>query len=284
MTTTRVLQCGERTLSLEHPRVMGILNVTPDSFSDGGRFAAGARAVDPGLVLSTAEEMVAAGAAIVDVGGESTRPGAQPVSEDDECRRVLPVVETLRRLDVIVSVDTAKAGVARRAIDLGCHIVNDVSGLADPAMLPLLARSDVGVVIMHMLGEPRSMQQDPHYEDVIREVAAYLSERVDRCLAGGIGPSRLCVDPGFGFGKTFAHNLLLLQGLGMVNNTPAALMVGLSRKRMIGELTGRPVSHRQAGSVAAAVLAVQRGADIVRVHDVAATVDALAVLRGVCSS
>jgi dihydropteroate synthase len=263
---------------------MGVLNVTPDSFSDGGQFLTGGR-VDRARVAATAAEMVEAGAAILDVGGESTRPGALGVNEAEECRRVLPVVESLLDLDVIVSVDTTKVAVARRALDLGVHLINLVGGVTggvtDPRMLTLLAAADAGIVIMHMQGQPGSMQRRPCYADVVQEVSAWLDCQVDACTSAGIARARLCVDPGFGFGKTSAHNLLLLRNLSMFKNGNVALLAGLSRKSLIGAITGRPVQNRLAGSVAAAVLAVQRGADIVRVHDVEATVDALEMLRAV---
>jgi dihydropteroate synthase len=259
---------------------MGVLNVTPDSFSDAGQFLTGGR-VDPARVAATAAEMVEAGAVILDVGGESTRPGALGVNEAEECRRVLPVVESLLDLDVIVSVDTTKVAVARRALDLGVHLINLVGGVTDPRMLTLLAAADAGIVIMHMQGQPGSMQRRPRYADVVQEVSAWLDCQVDACTSAGIARARLCVDPGFGFGKTSAHNLLLLRNLSMFKNGNVALLAGLSRKSLIGAITGRPVQNRLAGSVAAAVLAVQRGADIVRVHDVEATVDALEMLRAV---
>lgn len=260
---------------------MGVINLTPDSFSDGGRYRSGG-AIDVRQVADSAAEMVEAGASIVDLGGESTRPGAAPVDEDEECRRVLPVLEALLHLDVVLSVDTAKAGVARRAIDLGAHLINDISGLADPLMLDVLRAGSAGVVLMHMQGKPRTMQKAPRYDNVVDEVRQFLSQRRARCLSAGIAAERICLDPGFGFGKTLAHNLLLLQHLSMFKNG-GALMVGLSRKSMIGTITGQPVTGRLGGSIAAALLAVERGADIVRVHDVAATVDALEIWQAVQS-
>lgn len=275
-----MLHCAGRSLDLERTRVMGVLNVTPDSFSDGGRFRSPA-GVDLDAVRASAETMLAAGADIIDVGGESTRPGAVPVPLAEELDRVIPVVECLAGLDTIVSVDTRKPEVARAALAAGCHMINDVSGLAHPAMLAVLADSQAAVCIMHMRGEPGTMQDDPVYADVVGEVRGVLRERVDRARAEGIDDNRLCIDPGFGFGKTLAHNLALLGRLESLRVDDLPLLVGLSRKGMIGALTGRTVDERLAGSVTAAVLAAERGADIVRVHDVAATMDGLKVLEAV---
>lgn len=253
---------------------MAVLNVTPDSFSDGGILPA----MDGSELRDHAQSLIDAGARLLDIGGESTRPGADDVSEEEESRRVMPVVESLLDLDVAISVDTSKPGVARRALALGCHMINDVGGLRDPDMLETLAASRAAIVIMHMRGAPRTMQDNPLYDDVVAEVASYLAEKVAACQAAGIEPERVCVDPGFGFGKTLAHNLTLLRDLQLLQNLEVAVMAGLSRKSMIGAITGREVSERLAGSVAAALLAAQAGADIVRVHDVAATVDALKIL------
>ncbi|MCB1685894.1 MAG: dihydropteroate synthase [Pseudomonadales bacterium] len=279
------LECGSRALSLAGPRVMGILNLTPDSFSDGGRFSAGAGSgtVDLGRVRAAAEEMLAAGADILDIGGESTRPGAAPVAESEELGRVMPAIEALLELDTILSVDTRKAGVARAALAAGVQMINDVSALDDPLMLEVLAQSSAAVCLMHMQGEPATMQQQPQYDDVVGTVRDFLEERVARCVAAGIGPQRICIDPGFGFGKRLTHNLTLLRGLASVRVRDLPILVGLSRKRMIGDLTGRGPEQRLAGSVAAALLAVEQGANIVRVHDVAATVDALKVLDALTS-
>jgi len=257
---------------------MGVLNVTPDSFSDGGGLFL-RDAPDLSLIEATAQRMVAAGAAIIDVGGESTRPGAAAVSVDEELRRVMPVVERLLGLDTIVSVDTCKPAVARAALAAGCHLINDVTGLAEPAMLDAVADSSAAVCIMHMQGEPRTMQSDPSYENVVSEVAAFFVERVMACRNAGIDMARICIDPGFGFGKTMAHNLELLRNLESVRMAELPLVVGLSRKSMLGAITGRQAHERMAASVAAALLAVQNGANIVRVHDVAPTVDALKVLQ-----
>ncbi|MEZ5559671.1 MAG: dihydropteroate synthase [Pseudomonadales bacterium] len=256
---------------------MGVLNVTPDSFSDGGRFraAAGSGGVDLAQVVDVALEMIAAGADVLDVGGESTRPGAEPVSALEECRRVIPVIERLRQLDIMVSVDTRKAEVARQAVAAGAHLVNDVSGVRDDGMLAVLAACDAGLCIMHMQGEPGTMQDNPRYRDVVAEVRAFLAQQVVRCRAAGIGADRLLLDPGFGFGKTLAHNLALLRDLEAVRVDGLPLLAGLSRKRMIGAITGRATGDRVVGSAVAALLAVQHGADVVRVHDVPATADAL---------
>lgn len=275
----RYLDCAGRRLSLERTRVMGVLNITPDSFSDGGRFARGATSLAD--VLTAAEGMIAGGAAILDVGGESTRPGAPAVSVAEELDRVLPVLERLVALDTIVSIDTRKAEVAAAALAAGCHMINDVSGLSNPAMLDVVAASQAAVCIMHMQGSPETMQRDPRYADVVTEVRGELAARVSRARAAGMTDNRLCIDPGFGFGKTLAHNLALFIGLESLRVDGLPILVGVSRKRMIGDLTGAPVERRQAGSVAAAVLAAERGADLVRVHDVAETVDALKVLEAV---
>lgn len=250
--------------------VMGIVNVTPDSFSDGGRYFEAQRAINHGL------QLVEEGADLLDIGGESTRPGAQPVSEQDELDRVLPVLAGLRDCAVPISVDTLKPSVMREVLAAGAAMINDVRGLEEPGALAVVAASDCAVCLMHMQGEPRSMQDAPHYDDVVAEVSAYLRARVEAAVAAGIAHERLCIDPGFGFGKNLDHNLALLRALSQLAEI-APVLVGLSRKRMIGALTGRDLPDRQAGSVAAALRAVQNGARIVRVHDVAATVDAIKV-------
>lgn len=254
---------------------MGIVNVTPDSFSDGGRFPTVASAVD------AAGRMVEAGAAIIDIGGESTRPGASAVSAAEEIDRVLPVIEGVRRFDTVVSVDTSKARVAEAAIAAGAGMVNDIRAARGPGMLEVLARSGVAVCLMHMRGEPRTMQERPEYQDVVREVAAFLAERAAACRAAGIARERLLLDPGIGFGKTVAHNLELLRSLPAVSGDGLPILVGASRKSTIGRLTGRPPAGRLAGSIGAAVFAVTRGAAMVRVHDVEETVDALEVVRAI---
>jgi len=271
-----LLRCADRTLDLTQPVVMGVLNVTPDSFSDGGRFASVDAAVAAG------QRMAAEGAALIDVGGESTRPGAQPVSLQDELQRVLPVIERLRSaIAAVISVDTSKPEVMRAAAAAGAGFINDVRALRAPGALEAAAASGCGVCLVHMQGAPGTMQVAPHYTDVVGEVRAFLAARVAACRSAGIEAARLSVDPGFGFGKNLEHNLTLLRHLAelAVDGTP--LLVGLSRKATVGTLTGRPPGERVSGSVALAVLAAQRGARIIRVHDVAATVDALKVTAAV---
>ena len=259
-------------LDLAQPKVMGVLNVTPDSFSDGGRYAG----VD--AALARAERMVEEGAAVVDVGGESTRPGASPVSVEEEIRRVAPVIERLvSRIAVPVSVDTSKPGVIRAAVDAGAQMINDVRALRMPGALAAAAASGAAVCLMHMRGEPDTMQSAPAYTDVIAEVRGFLEARVAACLSAGIARQRLCIDPGIGFGKLPEHNLALLAGLAAIGEPSLPIVVGVSRKSLVGIITGRPPAERLAGSVAFAALAVARGARIVRAHDVAATVDAVKV-------
>lgn len=251
---------------------MGVLNVTPDSFSDGGDY------LDLAAALSRAELMVEQGAAIIDVGGESTRPGAAPVGAQDEIRRVVPVIAAIAaRLPVPVSVDTSKPEVMRAAVAAGAGLINDVRALRRPGALEAAADLGVPVCLMHMQGEPDTMQQGPAYGDLVAEVAAFLSARMAACMAAGIPAGRILLDPGFGFGKTLTHNLTLLARLRDIAALGPPLLVGLSRKSMLGAITGRPVTERLAGSLAAALLAVERGAVLVRAHDVAETVDALAV-------
>ena len=267
------LQCGRFALDLDRPVVMGVLNVTPDSFSDGGRFLGADAAV------AEAERMAEDGAALVDVGGESTRPGSAPVDEVEELRRVMPVIERLAgRLPIPVSIDTRKPGVMRRAIGAGASLVNDVGALRAPGAVEALAGSGAGVCLMHMQGEPGTMQDAPRYGDVVAEVRDFLRRRVAGCEAAGIDRTRIAIDPGFGFGKTLEHNLALLAALATIAQDGLPLVVGLSRKRMIGALTGRGDADRLAGSLAAAVVAAQNGARIVRAHDVRETVDALRVV------
>ena len=270
------LRCGERTLLLERPLVMGVVNLTPDSFSDGGRYLEPAQALERALTLE------AEGAAILDLGGESTRPGAAPVTEQEEIRRVLPVLERLRpRTRAILSIDTSKPEVMRAAAAAGVDLINDVYALRAPGALEAAAASGCAVCLMHMQGEPRTMQHAPHYDDVVGEVRAFLAERVSACRAAGIADARIVLDPGFGFGKTLEHNLTLLRRLEALRLDGLPLLAGLSRKSMIGVLTGKPSEARVHGSVAAALIAAQNGARILRVHDVAATVDALKVLTAV---
>ncbi|HET6265235.1 MAG TPA: dihydropteroate synthase [Usitatibacter sp.] len=255
--------------------VLGIVNVTPNSFSDGGRFLDASHAIAHGVAL------VAEGADLVDVGGESTRPGAEAVPAEEELRRVIPVVAALVREGVAVSVDTMKPEVMRAAIDAGCAVVNDVNAFRAPGAIEAVARGGVGVIAMHMQGTPTTMQQAPHYEDVVAEVASYLHERAQALEAGGVARDDIVIDPGFGFGKTLEHNLALFRSLPALAALGYPLLAGVSRKRMIGEITGRALAERAAGSVAAALLAVQNGASLVRVHDVRETVDALRVWRAI---
>lgn len=265
-------------LDLSRPRVMGILNVTPDSFSDGGRYLA------PETALAQARRMVAEGAAIIDVGGESTRPGAQPVTEQQELDRVLPVIEQLaREVDVCISVDTSTPRVMREAAGAGAHLLNDVRALRREGALATAADTGLAICLMHMQGEPGHMQRAPVYGDVVVEVKDFLRERLAACERAGVARERLLIDPGFCFGKTLAHNLALLRRLDEFRALGVPLLAGLSRKSMIGALLGtaekpRPLDGRLQGSVAAAMLAAGRGAHVLRVHDVAATVDALAIL------
>ena len=266
------LACRDLVLDLDEPVVMGVLNVTPDSFSDGGRYVETASAVQRGLQM--AEE----GAAIIDVGGESTRPGAPPVEVREEIERVLPVVEQLAaRLAVPVSIDTSKPEVMRAAVAAGARLINDVRALEAPGALEAAAESGAAVCLMHMRGEPRSMQDDPRYGDVVAEVSAYLAGRLQACRAAGIDEGRLCVDPGIGFGKRPEHNLALLAALDRLADPEIPVLIGVSRKSLVGIITGRPPGERLAGSLAFAALAVAHGAAIVRTHDVAATVDAVKV-------
>lgn len=254
---------------------MGIVNVTPDSFSDGGRLANAQVAIQHALKLQ--EE----GAAILDVGGESTRPGAAAVAVDEEIRRVLPVVEALVSHGCVVSIDTKKPEVMRAALDAGAVMVNDVMALREPGALEAVAASDAAVCLMHMQGEPQSMQQDPCYTDVVDEVKQFLQGRVQVCEAAGIARERLVIDPGFGFGKTLAHNLALLNHLSELAEWDLPVLVGLSRKAMLGALTGRDVNSREFASVAAHLAAISRGARLIRVHNVSAMHDALAIWNAV---
>ena len=270
------LRCGDKTLDLTRPVVMGVLNVTPDSFSDGGRFVPVAAAVEQGV------RMAAEGAALIDVGGESTRPGAAPVGAGEELRRVIPVIERLRAATaVIISVDTSKAEVMRAASAAGAGLINDVRALREPGALDAVVASGCAVCLVHMQGEPRTMQVAPSYADVVAEVRAFLAARVASSLAAGLAAERLAVDPGFGFGKTLEHNLTLLRRLSELAADGLPVLVGLSRKSMLGTLTGRTAGERVYGSVALAVIAALAGARIVRAHDVAATVEALKVAAAV---
>lgn len=267
------LRCAGRAFDLRHPLVMGIVNVTADSFSDGGRFLEWEQAVEHALALA------ADGAQLIDVGGESTRPGASPVPLGQELDRVLPVVQALVREGVAVSVDTMKPEVMREAALAGCAMVNDVNGFRAPGAIESVAGTDVAVCAMHMQGTPSNMQTEPRYDDVVADVRAFLAARAEDLEAAGIARDRIVLDPGFGFGKAFDHNVQLFAGIRSLATLGYPILAGVSRKRMIGEITGRAVGERVAGSVAAAMLAVQNGARIVRVHDVRETVDALAVLE-----
>lgn len=271
------IDCRGRILTLDRPRILGVLNVTPDSFSDGGADADAEAAIARGLRL------LAEGADAIDVGGESTRPGAEPVGLDEELRRVIPVIEGLAACcSVPISIDTSKPEVMRAAVAAGAGMINDVYALRRPGALDAAADSGAAICLMHMQGEPQSMQDDPQYEDVVAEVQRFLADRVLACQFAGIDKRKLVIDPGFGFGKNLNHNLSLLAGLEKLLGLGCPLLVGLSRKRMIAALTGRDAPQdRVVGSVAAALIAVQRGAMLVRVHDVAATRDALAVWQAV---
>jgi dihydropteroate synthase len=272
MVAGRRLRCGSRVLPLDTPAVMGVLNVTPDSFSDGGRHT------DLASAVAAARRMAAEGAALIDVGGESTRPGAVQPSVTEELRRVVPVVRALAaELDLVISVDTSRAPVIEAAIEAGASLVNDVRGLNDRAALAAAAGGGAAVCVMHMQGDPATMQNAPAYGDVVAEVRGWLAERIRACRAAGVAAESIAVDPGFGFGKNARHNLELLGALEEFAALDAVLLVGLSRKSLIGALTGRPVGDRLAGSIALAAIAASRGAAIVRAHDVAATVDAVRI-------
>jgi len=269
---TQHWRTGRFSIDLTRPRVMGIVNVTPDSFSDGGRFA------DASSAIAHCERLLREGADILDIGGESTRPGAHTPSSDEELARVLPVLRHAVALGVPVSVDTSQPSVMRAALDLGVDIVNDVRALQRPGALEALAaHPSAGVCLMHMQGEPGSMQAAPRYDDPVLEVAAFLAHRRDAALVAGIGFDRIVLDPGIGFGKTVAHNLALLARQRELLSLGSPLLLGWSRKSTLGRITGREVGDRVPASLAAALMAVERGASIVRVHDVAATVDALKV-------
>ena len=270
------LQCGRFRLTIAgpgfRPLVMGVLNLTPDSFSDGGRYAS----LD--AAITQAEHMIESGVDIIDIGGESTRPGSAPVSVSEELHRVMPAIFALRDCGKPLSIDTRRPEVMREAIAAGVDMVNDIYGFRAEGGLSLLRDSDCALCIMHMQGEPQTMQQDPHYSDVVAEVSDFLAAQAQAAADAGISRRRLCIDPGFGFGKTLDHNLRLLARLGqMQKSLGLPVLAGLSRKGMIGTLTGKPVGERMAGSVAAALFAVEQGARIVRVHDVPETVDALRV-------
>lgn len=271
-----ILHCAKFELTLTRPHVMGIVNVTPDSFSDGGKFTHASAAVEHALNL------VAQGADILDIGGESTRPNATPVTLQEELDRVIPVIEGLvHQIKVPISIDTYKPAVMAEAIRAGASIVNDVRALQEPGALETVAKSNVGICLMHMQGTPQTMQIDPTYTDVVAEVKAFLAQRAEACLQAGIAKRRILLDPGFGFGKTRAHNIRLIQELASLNDLGYPLLVGLSRKSVLGQVTGHDVDARLHASVAAAVISAMKGAKILRVHDVKATVEALKVVDAI---
>lgn len=267
-------RCARFTLDFTQPKVMGILNLTPDSFSDGGQYTQLDRAIQHAI------QLVEEGAAVIDVGGESTRPNAVPVPLDEELRRVIPVIEALvaRKIPVPISIDTYKPAVMRAAIEAGASLVNDVYGLQMPGAMEVVAGSDAGVCVMHMQGSPQTMQDNPQYQDVVTEVHTFLERRRDDCLAAGIVQERILLDPGFGFGKTRAHNIALAKALPQFLTLGCPLLVGLSRKSVLGQVTGQDVDARLHASVAAAVISAMQGAHLLRVHDVRATVEALKVV------
>lgn len=271
----QVLECGRFSLLLNRPKVMAVVNVTPDSFSGDGV------GLNLDAALRRADEAMREGADILDLGGESSRPGAESVGLQEELDRVLPLVERLAGCPVPISLDTVKPGVMRAAIDAGASLVNDINAFREPGAIEVIAGSSVGVCIMHMRGEPRTMQEAPHYEDVVAEVQGFLDERIKALMSVGLEAARIMIDPGFGFGKTLEHNLALFRALGKFVGSGHPVLAGLSRKSMLGAITGRPAPERVSASVAAALLAVQRGVQIVRVHDVAATRDAIAVWEAI---
>lgn len=266
-------------LDLTRPQVMGILNVTPDSFSDGGHHN------NLNKALQHAELMLSAGATLIDIGGESTRPGAAEVSEQEELDRVVPVVEALaKRFDVWLSVDTSKAAVITESACAGAHLINDIRSLQEPGALEAAAKTGLPVCLMHMQGQPQSMQQSPHYDDLMTDINQFFKRHIDRCVAGGIAKSKLLLDPGFGFGKNLAHNYQLLARLAELHHFDLPLLVGMSRKSMVGQLLNVPPQQRVIGSVACAVIAAMQGAQIVRVHDVNETVEAMRIVEATLSA
>lgn len=274
--STSIFICGKYQLKLNRPHVMGIVNVTPDSFSDGGKYTSTQAAVCHALTL------IAEGADILDIGGESTRPGAAPVSLDEEISRVIPVIEALKGVSTVpLSIDTYKPEVMRQAIAAGADMVNDVLALQEPGALDVLAKSHVGICLMHMQGNPMTMQMSPHYEDVVIEVGQFLADRLQVCLSHGVAKNRIVLDPGFGFGKTREHNISLIQQLEKLHSIGLPLLVGLSRKSVLGAIAGGDENQRLYASIAASVISAMKGAKIVRVHDVKATVDALKVVAAI---
>lgn len=275
-----MLHCGQFKLDLTRPRVMGILNVTPDSFSDGGRFS------KPDSAIQHALALIDEGVDILDIGGESTRPNATPITLAQELDRVIPVIEALvaHQINIPISIDTYKPAVMRAAIASGASIVNDVRALQEEGAVAAVANTNVGACLMHMQGTPQTMQDNPNYINVVKEVSTFLSERVATCQQAGIATNRLVIDPGFGFGKTRAHNITLIQQLDVLAQLNLPILVGLSRKSVLGQVTGNDVDARLYASVAAAVVSVMKGAKIVRVHDVKATVEALKVVAAIATS
>ncbi len=268
------LNCGKYSLNLSSVKVMGVLNVTPDSFSDGGRF------VDTEKALAHAIAMAEAGAAIIDIGGESTRPGANDISEQQEIDRVVPIIQALRsEITIPISIDTSKAAVMKAAVQAGAGLINDVRALQDTDALLTAQQCDVSVCLMHMQGQPRTMQQQPHYHDVVAEIIQFFRQRIDACLAAGINQDKIIIDPGFGFGKTTQHNLLLMKHLQQFKQLGVPILLGVSRKASIGELLNAPVNKRLAGSLAMATVAAMNGANIIRAHDVKETVDAMTMVN-----
>lgn len=267
--------CGRFELGLERPLLMGIVNVTPDSFSDGNQY------IQTDAAIAHAQQLVAEGADILDIGGESTRPGAEPVSVQEEPHRLLPVIEALRELNIPLSVDTFKPEVMRAVLDAGADIINDIAGFRDPASVAAVADSSCGLCVMHMQGEPKTMQKQPHYDDLYAEVRQFLLQRVQALRGAGVAPERIMLDPGLGFGKTVAHNYSLLRDLAAIQIESYPWLIGLSRKSMIGHVVNRPPQQRLAGSLAGMLAAVARGAAVVRVHDVAESADALRVWQAV---
>jgi len=278
------LQCANHTLDLSTPKIMGILNITPDSFSDGGSyFQDGQASLD--LVLNRAEKMLAEGADILDIGGESTRPGAAIVSEQEELDRVIPVVEALvEKFGALVSVDTSTASVIRESAKKGAGIINDIRALTREGAMVAAAETGLPICLMHMQGQPQTMQDAPHYKDVVAEIAEFLQQRINACHQAGIAKERILIDPGFGFGKTLAHNLALLARLPELATLDVPILVGLSRKSLLGQLLNRNVDERLPGSLALALAAAERGATIIRVHDVGATKDVLTVYNAIKNS
>ncbi len=269
-------------LDLTRPHVMGILNITPDSFSDGGELLADNGQVNLDKVLQRAEQMQVAGASFLDIGGESTRPGAIKVSLQEEMDRVLPLVEQIRaKVDICISVDTSSPALMQAAIEAGVGLINDVRALQKPGALEVLAASTVPVCLMHMRGEPENMQNQPVYEDVLAEVRHFLQSRIDACVQAGIGRDRIIIDPGFGFGKTLEHNLELLNRLYEFKQLELPLLIGISRKRMLGAVTGKSEKERLVAGIAAGVIALMQGVSIIRTHDVAETVDAVKLYQAV---